>query len=313
MVARAASRVGRVLGFGLLLGAGMFLVGVRSAPTAAADVPDATATLATAAETAPAVAGATLANAAVKTATSPFGAPAGACPAGMVEVEGEYCPYVEQKCLRWLDPETHMRCAEFAPTADCPVRPAHKHFCIDQYEYPNKPGEKPQVMVSWIQAKQTCAAEGKRLCGESEWTLACEGTERLPYPYGYARNPGACNIDKPHPEPNERLLADPRTREAEVARLDQRDPSGADSSCVSPFGVHDLTGNVDEWVVNESGRPYKSGLKGGYWGPVRDRCRPMTTAHDENFAFYQIGFRCCSGPAPTQGAGSARQEIVAGS
>ena len=54
-----------------------------------------------------------------------------------------------------------------------------------------------------------------------------------------------------------------------------------------------MTGNVDEWVVNESGRPYQSGLKGGYWGPVRTRCRPMTTAHNEDFNFYQIGFRCC--------------------
>jgi sulfatase modifying factor 1 len=56
-------------------------------------------------------------------------------------------------------------------------------------------------------------------------------------------------------------------------------------------------------------------LKGGYWGPVRDRCRPMTIAHDENFAFYQIGFRCCSeASAPTtQPAGSARHEMIAGS
>ena len=63
---------------------------------------------------------------------------------------------------------------------------------------------------------------------------------------------------------------------------------------MSPYGVYDMTGNVDEWVVNESGKPYKSGLKGGYWGPVRDRCRPMTTVHAEGFSFYQIGFRCCS-------------------
>jgi formylglycine-generating enzyme len=67
--------------------------------------------------------------------------------------------------------------------------------------------------------------------------------------------------------------------------------------CVSSYGVHDMTGNVDEWVVNESGHPYKSGLKGGYWGPVRTRCRPMTTAHNEDFNFYQIGFRCCSDDA----------------
>ncbi|HSQ67694.1 MAG TPA: SUMF1/EgtB/PvdO family nonheme iron enzyme [Polyangiaceae bacterium] len=230
------------------------------------------------------------------TTTTPSVVPASACPAGMVEVQGDFCPFVEQRCLRWLDPETKMRCAEFAPTGECRLRTIPKHFCVDQYEYPNSPGAKPSVMVTWKQAREACAAEGKRLCGEQEWTLACEGSERLPYPYGHARDADACNIDRPHPNLDERLLADPRTRDAEVARLDQREPSGAHASCVSPFGAYDMTGNVDEWVVNESGRPYKSGLKGGYWGRVRNRCRPTTIAHDESFAFYQIGFRCCSDP-----------------
>jgi hypothetical protein len=302
-----------MVGFGVLLGAGMFLFGVRSTPAEAA-------TPATALPLAEleAVFGNpdTLANAGIKTATVETPLASSVCGPNMVEVEGDFCPYVEQKCLRWLDPETKMRCAEFAPTSDCPVRPTHKHFCIDEYEYPNAPGSKPQVMVSWNQAKQVCSSEGKRLCGENEWTLACEGSERLPYPYGYARNAEACNIDKPHPDANERLIADPRTRDAEIARLDQRDPSGANAACVSPFGAYDMTGNVDEWVVNDSGRPHKSGLKGGYWGPVRDRCRPMTTAHDENFAFYQIGFRCCGDAAtssPTQAVNSSRHEMIAGS
>jgi len=224
----------------------------------------------------------------------------GACAEGMVRVEGDYCPWVEQKCLRWLDPETKMRCAEFEPNSSCAGKTVHKAFCIDRFEYPNKVGEKPVVMKTWYEAKSTCESEGKRLCGESEWTLACEGQERLPYPYGYARDADACNIDKPHPDPNEQLIANPLTRDKEVARLDQRDPSGARESCVSPYGVHDMTGNVDEWVVNESGRPFKSGLKGGYWGPVRTRCRPMTIAHNEDFMFYQIGFRCC-GDSETKG------------
>jgi hypothetical protein len=234
-----------------------------------------------------------------------------ACPSGMIEVDGDYCPNLEQKCLRWLDPETKQRCAEFAPTSSCKGKQAHKHFCIDRFEYPNTQGDKPVVMKTWIEAKATCTSEGKHLCGDSEWTLACEGRERLPYPYGYTRSDEACNIDKPHPDVDEAALADPARRQGEVARLDQRDPSGAREACVSPYGVYDMTGNVDEWVVNESGRPFKSGLKGGYWGPVRDRCRPMTIAHDEEFSFYQIGFRCCSDPAspgsstPASGHGPA--------
>ena len=217
------------------------------------------------------------------------------CPRGMVEVEGDYCSHVEQRCLRWLDPDTKMRCAEFAPAPiECQGKSTHKHFCIDQFEYPNEPGQKPLVMKTWYEAKNACTAQGKRLCGETEWTLACEGQERLPYPYGYARNAEACNIDKAHPDVDEAAIANPATRAAEVERLWQGEPSGAREACVSPYGVHDMAGNVDEWVVNESGHPFKSGLKGGYWGPVRTRCRPMTTAHNEEFSFYQIGFRCCA-------------------
>jgi len=239
--------------------------------------------------------------------TPPLSKAGGSCPDDMVEVDGDYCPWVEQKCLRWLDPETKMRCAEFAPT-QCATKTVKKHFCIDRYEYPNKPGQKPQIFVSWNQAAATCSAEGKRLCGDSEWTLACEGNERLPYPYGYARNAEACNIDKPYLLPNEHAIADPHTRDAELARLDQRELSGARESCVSPYGAFDMTGNVDEWVVNEAGHPYKSALKGGYWGPVRTRCRPTTTGHDENFQFYQVGFRCCE---DTPNATPAKPAIAA--
>lgn len=240
----------------------------------------------------------TLANAGLKAIATPDLGTTGNCPEGMLEVEGDYCPEVEQKCLRYIDPEGVFprRCAEFAPTSKCTGKTTAKHFCIDRYEWPNKAGENPVVMKTWYEAKDACANIGKRLCGDSEWTVACEGQERLPYPYGYDRNSEACNIDKPHPDVNEKALgsSDPKVRDAEAKRLWQGEPSGSRASCVSPYGVFDMTGNVDEWVVNESGQPYKSGLKGGYWGPVRDRCRPMTTIHSEGFSFYQIGFRCCS-------------------
>jgi sulfatase modifying factor 1 len=226
--------------------------------------------------------------------------PPAVCPLDMVEVSGQWCPWVEQFCIRQVDPRhpEHDRCAEFAPIGRCLGTPVPKHFCVDRFEWPNQPGVKPIVAVDWVGAREQCLSAGKRLCTDSEWTLACEGQERLPYPYGYARNTEACNIDKPYIIPDDAKWNDPQTRSAEIARLDQRDPSGARDSCVSPYGVFDMTGNVDEWVVNETGReddkPYVSGLKGGYWGPVRDRCRPMTTDHNQWYRYYQIGFRCCA-------------------
>jgi formylglycine-generating enzyme required for sulfatase activity len=223
-----------------------------------------------------------------------------ACPPDMVEVEGDYCPYVEQTCLRWLDPATKLQCAEFEKTASagrCSLKTEHQHFCVDRYEWPNKVGALPTYMATWSEAKASCQGLGKRLCSDTEWTLACEGPERQPYPYGsgYERDQSACNIDKPYIWPRTERIFDPKTEVDELARLDQREPSGSRSSCVSPYGVHDMVGNVDEWVVNvsQSGKPFISALKGGYWGPVRTRCRPMTTAHDASFRYYQIGFRCC--------------------
>jgi formylglycine-generating enzyme len=223
-----------------------------------------------------------------------------ACPPDMVEVEGDYCPFVEQRCERWLDPLTKLQCAEFEKMAGsdrCSLNTEHKRFCVDRYEWPNKVGAMPRYMASWVEAKSSCEATGKRLCSDTEWTLACEGQDRHPYPYGdgFARDDRACNIDKPYIWPRPERIYDPKTSSDELARLDQREPSGLRTACVSPYGVHDMVGNVDEWVVNvsQAGKPFMSGLKGGYWGPVRTRCRPMTTAHDETFRYYQIGFRCC--------------------
>jgi hypothetical protein len=226
-------------------------------------------------------------------------AASGPCAGDMIEVSGSYCPDLEQRCLRWLAFETHgvERCAQFAPSGPCKVPTVKKHFCIDRYEYPNKLGERPVVMKSWTEAQEICRASGKRLCGDSEWTLACEGKHHLPYPYGKRRDARACNIDKSLPKVDQKAFADPSRSAAEVQRLWQGEASGSRPGCISPFGVLDMTGNVDEWVVNESGKPFRSGSKGGYWGPVRARCRPMTTAHGETFPFYQTGFRCCANVA----------------
>jgi formylglycine-generating enzyme required for sulfatase activity len=228
----------------------------------------------------------------------------------MIDVEGDYCADLpEQKCLRLVSSTTKGRCAEFAPSEACPSTPIKKHFCIDKYEYPNHAGENPVVMKSWLEARALCNDAGKRLCNDSEWTLACEGAERLPYPYGLTRDASACNIDKAPINPHEEDLRNVQRRDAEAKRLWQGEPSGSRERCKSTFGVQDMTGNVDEWVVNEKGKPHKSALKGGYWSWVRGRCRPLTDGHAEDFRYYQIGFRCCadapSTPAPATPASTS--------
>lgn len=212
------------------------------------------------------------------------------CPEDMVSVSGAYCTQYELECLEKRKP---WQCARYKEPGVCKGEIVDKRFCIDRYEHPNQKGAIATVMSSWNSAKAACEALDKRLCTDAEWTLACEGPERRAFPYGYVRDAEACPIDKRSPKVNERRLFWKQTQADEVSRLDQREPSGSRERCVSAYGVYDLTGNVDEWVVNESGRPYKSGLKGGNWGEYRNACRPTTRGHDEGFYYYQTGFRCC--------------------
>ena len=151
-------------------------------------------------------------------------------------------------------------------------------------------------MMSWYEAAAMCRSAGKRLCTQDEWTFACEGEAMLPYAYGFVRSPSPCTVDHPRVPQNAALLDQWPTRAArdEVARLYQATPSGSRPACVSPFGAYDMTGNVDEWTVNERRVPFVSALKGGWWTTTRAQCRTVTLEHYARFRYYQIGFRCCA-------------------
>jgi formylglycine-generating enzyme len=230
----------------------------------------------------------------------------GSCPRGMVEVRGRMKLHGEldalqlRACTAFLSTKWPERCATYdrdrwlAISKDLPSRPMA--FCIDRFEYPNRKGENPIVMASWYEARDTCQAEGKRLCKEDEWTFACEGEEAMPYATGYLRDADACVVDRPWKAFDEAALAGRTTdrARAEIDRLWQGAESGAHPLCKSAFGVFDLTGNIDEWTRSAAAEGRPSVMKGGYWGPVRARCRPATKAHGEEHTMYQQGFRCCA-------------------
>ncbi|AKU96313.1 Protein kinase domain protein [Labilithrix luteola] len=227
----------------------------------------------------------------------------GACTPGMVEVKGKMRVTAigdelqKATCTNWINREFPERCASFSKERWQVVRDKlptkDMHFCIDRFEFPNRKGEYPVVYVNWFEANTVCKNVGKRLCTEEEWTFACEGEEASPYPYGFDRDKDACITDRPWRAFDPKAYGNKATLVAELDKLWQGVPSGTQPRCKSVYGVYDMTGNVDEWTQSSvSGR--KSILKGGYWGPVRTRCRPSTRAHGEAHVFYQQGLRCCS-------------------
>ncbi len=209
-----------------------------------------------------------------------------ACATGMVLVDGESCPDPEHVCLKWLDPPPYqnLRCGEYQKPAKCKVPRVHQRFCIDREEVAESqgPGAFPVVNKSWAEAKAFCETRGARLCKEAEWEFACEGVAMNPYPHGFSREPGACNIDRTDLGGAGDKLTDHRAAVGEFKK------------CTSAFGVHNMTGNVDEWAEREGvAAPQRAALRGGWWLPGRNRCRAATLHHGESYSAKQVGFRCC--------------------
>jgi formylglycine-generating enzyme len=210
------------------------------------------------------------------------------CPSEMVLVDGDYCPNVRQECKRWLDPPGayhEYRCAEYGPSV-CLAARAHKRFCVDRDEYVVKGESLPLAHQSWTSADAICKSRRARLCLESEWQFACEGEEMRPYPYGFERDSAACNIDRMN-------LGKPQS-----GLNDLRAPLDAYPRCLSPFGVHDMSGNVEEWATLDHGKtPDRSAMKGAWWLPGKNTCRAATLGHGEVYEGPQVGVRCCEDPA----------------
>jgi formylglycine-generating enzyme len=292
-----------------------------SAHDAAAEAADAAAELADAAA---ADAAADAADAAADAAPALPGTSEG-CSPDMLLIDGDYCPAVNQVCVEEHEEFKHdeakkkskrdsgedvghstvsERCLKYKEPSECVGKRRKSRFCMDRYEWPNHKGELPALLMSWVDAKKQCEDIGKRLCTEDEFNFACEGEAMLPYTYGYERDATKCNIDKAYRKRTHKLfkyascMKKPQCK-AELEKLDQRLPTGSMPQCVSPFGVYDLNGNINEWVFRPKEKtPNRSGLKGGWWGPVRGRCRPTVGFHKEEDYGYEEGFRCCKDAAP---------------
>ncbi len=155
-------------------------------------------------------------------------------------------------------------------------------FCIDEYEYPNRNGAQPVVSLSWLEAKQACEKEQKRLCTEEEWEKACKGAGNARYPYGNEFDANLCN-----------------TGDAQGASR-ALSTSGSFPQCRSTYGVVDLSGNALEWTSTQADSSLQAMIqKGG--DSTRQAAAVRCSARKAGVPAERLpnlGFRCCSGVNP---------------
>jgi formylglycine-generating enzyme required for sulfatase activity len=224
--------------------------------------------------------------------------PSPRCPKDMRLVAGTHYDEMEHLCVdpRRDTKDTHCFAYHEGLSAE-EGKVTSVHVCMDQFEAPNIRGEKPFVMKSFKSATKWCAARKKRVCTEEEWEMACEGEEHRPLAYGWRVDATLCNSNKQwRPFDVKKLYGDGDDADKEVERLWQGSPSGAYQTCVSPFGIYDMMGNVEEWVTSRKSRKFPGALMGGFWAKPWTGCRGTNDAHEPTFTFYETGFRCCKDP-----------------
>jgi subtilisin-like proprotein convertase family protein len=167
----------------------------------------------------------------------------------------------------------------------------------------------PWTFVSYTDAVTACAAAGARLCGRSEFRQACScgGIGAPPtnlgfYDYGW---------------PSQTMCTTNPTVAATDCNIDDVNsavaPTGGYADCSvtqGAVGVYDLSGNAKELTLaqdsttsqdcNPALASCKIQVRGGAFNntAVGSACGYANSYWPTAAPFYNVGFRCCSGPDP---------------
>jgi serine/threonine-protein kinase len=189
-----------------------------------------------------------------------------------------------------------------------------KNLNVDEWSNYEKFPDRPVSYTDWDQAHGYCEWRGKRLPTEAEWEWAASGPDGTHYPWGNEPEPTCEHADFTHGgAPKWRPSGDVGCQGGGPSEVGAH-PKG---DKVWPGGhIHDLAGNVWEWVEDSFVPTYPTGtvtdplvrqesaihgIRGGAWNRAANSLDTAfrASAHYE-YTVPGLGFRCVRGaPHPT--------------
>lgn len=182
------------------------------------------------------------------------------------------------------------------PWVDVRSKYGHLHQVDGVWQPDEDYADHPVVEVSWYAAGSFCAWRGARLPTEAEWEKAARGTDERTFPWGEEASCDYVNYRE--------------------CRIQESVPVGSYPGGVSPYGVHDMAGNVAEWTADWYGADYyanspaenpqgpKESLddhvasRGGSWYSRVEYLRTFHRNHEfrSTSTLRNVGIRCAVSP-----------------